>query len=132
MEIALIGEGEVRFSDLHGETLLQERLVVSGPPGVRALRSVSLTVGTIRGPAELAPVIVSRSNRRQRVLFDVEDPVRFARRRCKAIGCSATVARNAVRGIASAPTPPPGSAAGAEPEIADVLRTAAVRARRWR
>jgi hypothetical protein len=110
---------------------LQERLVVSGPPGVRALRSVSLTVGTIRGPAELAPVIVPRSNRRQRVLFDGADPVRFARRRSKAIGCSPTVARNAVRGIA--PTPrPPGGAAVAEPETADVLRTAAVRARRRR
>ena len=64
MEIAIIGEGEVviRFIDRHGHTLLQERLVVSGPPGVQALRHVSLAIGTVRGPAELAPVVASLSN----------------------------------------------------------------------
>ena len=97
MEIAIIGEGEVviRFIDRHGQTLLQERLVVSGPPGVQALRYVSLSIGTVGGPAELAPVVASLGNSQQRVTFDGEDPARFARRRCRKIGCSATVARNA-------------------------------------
>jgi len=125
MEIAIIGDGEVviRFIDRHGHTLLQERLVISGPPGVQALRHVALSVGTVRGPAELAPVVASLSNPEQRVTFDGEDPARFARRRCKAIGCSATVARNAARGKAPAPTPRgPGFASVSEPAMPRVLR----------
>jgi len=88
MEIAIIGEGEVviRFIDRHGQTLLQERLVVSGPPGVQALRQVPLSIGTVNGPAELAPVITSVSTSRPRVTFDGEDPSRFVRRRSKVIG----------------------------------------------
>src|SRR5207302_10146662 len=31
-----LGEVVIRFIDRHGHTLLQERLVVSGPPGVRS------------------------------------------------------------------------------------------------
>ena len=112
---------------------LDGQLVVSGPRGVQALRSVSLSIGTVGGPAELAPVVSSRSNPRQRVLFDGEDPARFAGRRCKAIGCSATVARNAVRGVEPAPTPRgTGVPAAGEPEMADVLRVAAGPARRRR
>lgn len=132
MEIAIIGEGEVviRFIDQRGSTLLQERLVVSGPPGVQALRNVSLSIGTVRGPAELAPVLASLSNPEQRVTFDGEDPARFARRRCKAIGCSATVARNAARGKAPAPTlRGPGFASVSEPAMARVLRAASGHAR---
>lgn len=95
MEIAIIGEGEVviRFIDRHGHTLLQERLVISGPPGVQALRHVVLSVGTVRGPAKLAPVVASLSNPQQRVMFDGEDPARFARRRCKTIGLAAPASR---------------------------------------
>ena len=133
MEIAIIGEGEVviRFIDRHGHTLLQERLVVSGPPGVQALRHVVLSVGTVRGPAELAPVVASLSNPQQRVTFDGEDPARFARRRCKTIGCSATVVRNAARGKAPAPTPRgPGFASVSEPAMPRVLRAASDRASR--
>jgi hypothetical protein len=132
MEIAIIGEGEVviRFIDRHGSTLLQERLVVSGPPGVQALRNVSLSIGMARESAELAPVLVSQSNPRQRVTFDREGPARFARRRCKAIGCTATVARNAARGKAPAPTPHgPGVTSVSEPEMPRVLRAASARAR---
>src|SRR5215831_715536 len=97
MEVAIIGEGEVviRFIDRHGQTLLQERLVVSGPPGVQALRYVPLSIGTIDGPAEIAPVVTSLSNSKQRVTFDGEDPARFTQRRCKAIGCSGTISRDA-------------------------------------
>jgi len=104
MEIAIIGEGEVviRFIDRHGQTLLQERLVVSGPPGVQALRQVPLSIGTVDGPAALAPVITSVGNSRQRVTFDGEDPARFVRRRSKAIGFTAAVMRDAARGKAPA------------------------------
>ena len=126
MEIAIRGEGEVviRFIDRQGQTLLQERLVVSGPPGVQARRYVPLSIGTVRGRAELAPVLASRDNPRQRVTFDGLDPARFARGRCKAIGCSAAVTRDAARGVAPAPKPR-GTGVGTvgERAMADVLRT---------
>jgi hypothetical protein len=132
MEIAIIGEGEVvvRFVDREGQTLLQERLVVSGPPDVQALRSVPLVIGTVSGPAELAPVLASMSNPRQRVTFDGEDPARFARRRCQAMGCSAAVARNAARGKAPAPAPRgPGFASVSEPAMPRLLRAVSGRVR---
>ena len=132
MEIAIIGEGEViiRFIDRHGQTLLQERLVVSGPPGVQALRQVSLSIGTVDGPAELAPVLTSVSNSRQRVTFDGEDPARFVRRRSKAIGCTAAVMRDAARGEAPAPVPhAAGAATISEPAMGPVLRAALRRTR---
>jgi hypothetical protein len=110
--------------------LVQERLVVSGPPGVQALRYVPLSIGTMGGPAEVTPVLVSLSNRQQRVTFDGEDPVRFARRRWKAIGCSATVARNAARGKAPASTPyGAGVTSVSEPSMPSVLRAASSRVR---
>jgi hypothetical protein len=130
MEIAIIGQGEViiRFIDRHGNTLLQERLVVSGPPGVHALRYVSLSIGTVGGPAEVAPVLTSLSHRQQRVTFDGEDPVRFARRRCKAIDCSASVARNAARGEVPVPVPHgAGITSVSEPSMRTVLRGASRR-----
>jgi hypothetical protein len=132
MEIAIIGQGEVviRFIDRHGNTLLQERLIVSGPPGVQALRYVSLSIGTVGGPAEVAPVLTSLSNRQQRVTFDGEDPVRFARRRCKAIGCSASVTRNAARGKVPAPVPHgAGVTSVSDPSMRSVLRAASSRVR---
>jgi hypothetical protein len=135
MEIAIIGEGEVviRFIDRQGRTLLQERLVVSGPPGVQARRYVSLSIGTVDGRVELAPVVAALSNRRQRVRFDGEPPARFALRRCRAIGCSAIVTRDAARGLAPAPAPPgAGVATVGEPAMTDVLRAASVRTPRRR
>lgn len=132
MEIAIIGAGEVviRFIDRHGRTLLQERLAVSGPPGVQALRQVPLSIGTVDGPAEIAPVITSVSNSRQRVTFDAEDPARFVRRRSKAIGCTAAVMRDAARGKASAPVPrAAGAATISEPAMGPVLRAALRRTR---
>src|SRR5262249_62412349 len=91
MEITIIGEGEVviRFIDRNGQTLLQERLVVSGPPGVQALRQVPLSIGTVDGPPELAPVITSVSTPPPRVTFDGQDPPPFVRRRSQAHGLSA-------------------------------------------
>ena len=132
MEIAVIGAGEVviRFIDRHGRTLLQERLVVSGPPGVQALRQVPLSIGTVDGPAEIAPVITSVSNSRQRVTFDGEDPARFVRRRSKAIGCTVAVMRDAARGKAPAPVPQAaGAATISEPAMGPVLRAALRRTR---
>jgi hypothetical protein len=135
MEIKIIGEGEVviRFIDRNGQTLLQERLVVSGPIGVQALRQVPLSIGTIRGPAEVSPVIVSGSNTGQRVTFDGQDPARFTKSRCRAIGCNAALMRDAALGLA-----PPPAAHGSnattvgEPVMADVLRAASVPTRRRR
>jgi hypothetical protein len=143
MEIAIFGQGEVviRFIDGHGQTLLQERLVVSGPSGVQALRYVPLSIGTVDGPADLAPVLTSLSNSKQRVTFDGEKPARFTQRRCKAIGCSATVSRDAARGRVPAPThrgasPEPearvlrgGFTTVGEPAMDDVLRAASGRVR---
>ena len=133
MEIAIVGEGEavIRYIDRHGQTLLQERLVVSGPPGVTVLRHMPLSIATVRGPAALAPVITSVSPD-QHVTFDGEDPVRFVRRRCQAIGCRASVGRDAARGVAPAPTPRGDRAVPAEPEMTDVLRAAAAPRRRTR
>jgi hypothetical protein len=132
MEIAIIGPGEViiRFIDRQGDTLLQERLVVSGPPAVQALRYVPLSIDTVGGPAEVAPVLASRSNRQQRVTFDGEDPVRFARRRCRAIGGSAAVARNAARGKVPPPMPHGAGVTNAsEPSMPSMLRAASSRLR---
>jgi hypothetical protein len=131
MEIGIIGAGEVviRYIDQQGQTLLQERLVIAGPPDVQALRNVPLSIGTVRGRAELAPVVASLGNS-QRVTFDGQEPERFTRRRCRAIGCSATVARRAARGVALAPTPRgPGFATVSEPAISRVLRAASRRVR---
>src|SRR5262249_40444938 len=138
MEIAVIGAGEVviRFIDRHGRTLLQERLVVSAPAGgpgrrgVRARGRGPWSMGPVDGPAEIAPVITSVSNSRQRVTFDGEDPARFVRRRSKAIGCTATVMRDAARGKAPAPVPQAaGAATISEPAMGPVLRAALRRTR---
>ncbi len=77
-------------------------------------------------------MVASLSNPQQRVTFDGEEPARFARRRCKAIGCSATVVRAAARGMAPAPTPRGTGVAIGEPAMVDVLRAASGRARRRR
>ena len=103
---------------------------MSGPPGVQALRYVPLSIGTVGGPVGIAPVLASLSNRQQRVTFDGEDPVRFARRRCKAIGCSAAVARDAARGKVPAPVPHgAGVTSVSDPSMRSVLRAASSRVR---
>jgi hypothetical protein len=102
------------------------------PPGVKALRNVSLSIGTVGGPAELAPVLTSLGYSEQRVTIDGENPARFTRRRCKAIGCSATVAGDAARGKAPAPTPRGAGFPTDEPAMRNVLRAALGRARRRR
>ena len=81
MEIAIRGEGELvmRFIDKTGQTLMQERLTVSGSPKVEALRVVELLLRTQDGDAAVAPVLVSQSNPAQRVRFDNEVPSRFTR-----------------------------------------------------
>ena len=86
MEITIIGGGEVliRYINRRGETLMQERLVVSGPPDVIAIRSMPLSIGTVDGFSELAPVLVSAKGEKQRVEFDGGDPTRFVSGRCRA------------------------------------------------
>ena len=105
MEIETRGEGElvIRFIDNMGQTLMEERLTVSGSPKMTALRVIELSLRTASGAAAVAPVLVSQSNSAQRVRFDGEAASRFTRRRCKEIGCPARVAADASRGVA----PPP-------------------------
>jgi hypothetical protein len=107
MEIAIVGEGEVmiRFIDQKGQTLLQEKLVVSGSPTVEGRRTIDLSVKTTDGAVPLAPVLVRQSNPRQRVTFDGETPSRFTQKRCKEIGCTTNVARDAMRGRVAPPAP---------------------------
>jgi len=111
VEIAIRGEGAlvIRFIDKSGQTLLQERLTVSGSPKIEARRIVELSLETTTGRRALvAPVLVQQSNAKQRVTFDGETPARFARRRCQAIGCEARIARSAAAGEAPLPISAPG------------------------
>jgi|SRR6516165_2677038 hypothetical protein len=105
MDIAIRGEGElvIRFIDQTGQTLMQERLTVSGSHKLEALRVIQLSLRTAAGEAAVAPVLVSQSNPAQRVRFDGDAPGRFTRRRCKEIGCPSQVAADASRGVAQPP-----------------------------
>ena len=105
MNIAIVGEGEVviRFVDRKGRTLVQERVSVSGSPTIEARRSIALSVETTNGAMLLAPVLVRQSNPQQHVTFDREEPSRFTRKRCKEIGCTRDVIRDAARGCAAPP-----------------------------
>ena len=105
MEIAIAGEGEVviRFIDPKGRTLIEERLTVCGSPTVEARRAITLCVETTSGGVLVSPVLVRQSNPRQRVMFDGERPSRFTRKRCKEIGCTTGVAKEAERGCAAPP-----------------------------
>lgn len=105
MEIAIIGPGEVmiRFIDQKGQTLIQEKLTVSGSPTVEGIRAIDLSVSTISGRVPLAPVLIRQSNPKQRVTFDSEIPSRFTQKRCREIGCTTKVAREAARGRIAQP-----------------------------
>jgi hypothetical protein len=105
MEIAITGEGElvIRYIDKDGRTLMQERLVVSGAPTMEARHLAPASLHTVHGPTDVAPVLVGRSNPRQRVTFDRQAPAVYARKRCKAMGCAAKIAAEAARGKAPAP-----------------------------
>jgi hypothetical protein len=129
MEIAIIGGGEVviRFIDKAGRTLLQERITVSGSPKIQARRIVDLTLNTIEGRAMIAPVLTQQSNPKQRVTFDGENPSRFARRRCKEIGCDAATARSAENGKAPAPVSGRGPAAARDERGLDRLMQSVLR-----
>lgn len=127
MEIAIIGGGEVviRFIDKAGRTLLQERITVSGSPKIQARRIVDLTLNTIEGRAMIAPVLTQQSNPKQRVTG--ENPSRFARRRCKVIGCDAATARSAANGKAPAPASGRGPAAARDDRGLDRLMQSVLR-----
>ena len=62
MEIVIAGEGAVviRFIDKSGQTLLEERIAVSGSPTVQAIRVVDLSLNTTGGRALLAPVLMQQ------------------------------------------------------------------------
>ena len=102
MNIEIRGEGElvIRFIDKQGATLMQERLTVSGSPKMTALRVIDLSLRSGKRDAPVAPVLVSRSNPEQSVLFDGSEPAAFTKRRCKEIGCAAKVANAAGKGVA--------------------------------
>jgi hypothetical protein len=93
MDVAIAGEGElvIRYIDKDGRTLMQERLVVSGSATMETRHLAPHTLQTTEGPAEVAAVLVRRSNTRQRVTFDGQAPAVYARRRCKEIGCPAKI-----------------------------------------
>ncbi|HSE57890.1 MAG TPA: hypothetical protein VLA99_04230 [Nitrospiraceae bacterium] len=105
MEIAIVGEGEVliRFIDRNGQTLMQEKLVISGSPTVEGRRTIDLSVKTIDGSVPLAPDLIRQSNPKQRVTFDGEPPSRFTPKRCKEIGCPAGITKDAARGRVAPP-----------------------------
>lgn len=64
MEILIIGEGEVviRFIDSKGQTLMQEKLVISGSPTVEGRRTLDLSVETTEGNTPLAPVFATKQS----------------------------------------------------------------------
>ena len=134
MEIEIAGEGSVviRFIDKSGQTLLEERIAVSGSPTVQAMRVVDLSLNTTGGRALLAPVLMQQSNPEQRVTFDRETPSRFTHARCKKIGCSAKVTQSAARGKAPAPVKGQGPAgvAADDRRLDRVIRSAAREDRR--
>jgi len=132
MEIAIAGEGElvIRYIDKDGQTLMQERLTVSGLPTMEARHLSLLTLQTVRGPADVVPVLVRRSNPRQRVTFDRLAPAAFARKRCKEIGCAAKVVADAARGQAPAPQGGTGPSMAADDPGIDRLIASARRPRR--
>jgi len=105
MEIVLSGEGEVliRYINAAGETLLQEKLVVSGSPTVEGRRAIDLTVQTKSGPVPVAPVLVSQSHASQRVTFDGTLPARFTRQRGREIGCPPKILKAAAGGRVAPP-----------------------------
>ena len=52
----------VRFINKKGQTLLEERLRVSGSPTVQAKRSVPVELETSEGKVLVAPVLVQQSH----------------------------------------------------------------------
>lgn len=105
MEIVIAGEGEVlvRYINTAGETLLQEKLSVTGSPTVQGRRAIDLSIQTKFGFVPVAPVLVTQSHPSQRVTFDGALPSRFTQQRCREIGCSPKVVKAAVRGRVASP-----------------------------
>ena len=131
MEIAIVGEGElvIRYIDKDGQTLMQERLTVSGLPTMEARHLAPLALRTVQGATDVAPVLVRRTNPRQRVTFDRAAPAAFTRKRCREIGCAPKVAAAAVRGEAPPPVATGLALAPDDPGL-DRLIAAAARGRR--
>jgi hypothetical protein len=132
MEIAITGEGElvIRYIDKDGQTLMQERLTVSGLPTMEARHLAPLALQTVHGPVDVAPVLVRRSNPRQRVTFDGAAAAAFTRKRCREIGCAPKITATAARGEAPPPPGGAGPALRADDPGLDRLLAAARRGRR--
>lgn len=77
VETAIIGQGEVviQYIDSNSETLLQEKLGLSGSPTVKARGAIDLSVETTSGRRALAALLVRLSNPKPRVTFDGELPL---------------------------------------------------------
>lgn len=106
MEITIHGEGTivVRFINKKGQSLLEERLAVSGSATVQARSIVPVELEMTGGKEPVAPVLVQRSHDGQRVMFDGKDPATWTRERCRKIGCPRSVVEDAARGSAPALT----------------------------
>jgi hypothetical protein len=125
MEVTIRGEGEIviRFIDARGQTLLEERVAVSGSRTVEARRIVPVALETTDGAVSLAPVLVRRSNPRQRVTFDGQAPSAWTRKRCREIKCPPGIVADAARGLA--PEVAPGEFGGRLSEGPDLRRLVA-------
>jgi hypothetical protein len=100
MEIVLKGPGTIAVSliDRQGKTRIHQELVLSGSNVIWGRINVPLIVRTTRGEVPVAPVLTQQSNAVQVVTFDAQEPFAFTKTRCKGIGCSRAVARNAELG----------------------------------
>jgi hypothetical protein len=108
MEVTIKGAGEVviRLIDAKGKTMMEQTMVASGSPTVEAKASVALELETDHGTVAVAPVLARCSNPRATIAFDGKAPADFTVARCRDIGGSAKLARQAAKGEAEALAPP--------------------------
>lgn len=106
MEVTVRGAGEVvvRLIDANGKTMMEQTMIASGSPTVEARARVALELETEDGTLAVAPVLARQSNPRAVVAFDGEPPAAFTATRCREIGCSARLAKQAAKGKAPALT----------------------------
>lgn len=79
--------------------MIQESIRISGSETIEAKRDTSLFAETISGQVLVSPVLV-RQGEKQQVTFDGEHHSSFTKKRCQEIGCTQSVAEDAVRGCA--------------------------------
>lgn len=108
MEVTVKGAGEVviRLIDPKGKTIMEQTMVASGSPTIEAKASVPLELETDGGTVAVAPVLAGQSNPRAVIAFDGKEPAAFTAARCRDIGCSVQLAKQAAKGKAEALAPP--------------------------